>query len=256
VMQGPSTELGIEGTVGFTHGVALAISADGSASASVLTVFDPNLQATGRSSLRLRLTGTPERPLMNGAIDVQGMSLGYSDLPFRCNDLQGTINLESERAVIRTLRGTCGSGTVNLRGFMTLAENPRYDVRTDLSQVRVRYPTSFTSVLDGNLRLTGSSDRAQIQGDLDVRQMSVNENINIISKIIESTNPLLEPPPAVASPLASKIRLNVRVTSTPPVQLQTSGVRLVGDIDLRLQGTVANRCSVGIVTRWSAATSI
>ena len=78
----------------------------------------------------------------------------------------------------------------------------------------------------------------------------------------------MEPAAAVDSPVASKIRLNVRVTSAPPVQLQTPNFRLVGDIDLRLQGTVAesrasgkhpfpaaaNRCSGAIAIPWCAAT--
>ena len=67
----------------------------------LLTVFDSNLQATGRSTLRLRLTGTPGRPVLNGAMDIQDVSLDYSGLPFRFNNLQGTINLEGERAVIQ-----------------------------------------------------------------------------------------------------------------------------------------------------------
>ena len=247
VMRGPSTELEIEGAVGFTDGVTLALSAEGTANATLLTVFDPNLQATGRSTLRLRLTGTPARPVLNGAIDIQDVSLDYSGLPFRFNNLQGTINLEGERAVIRSLRGTSGGGTVNLSGFVTLVESPRFEVRADLSQVRVRYPPSFTSVLDGNLRLGGGVEQAQLQGELVVRQMVVNENINFISKIIESSNPLMEQPATVTSPLASKIRLNVRVTSAPPVQVQTPNLRLVGDIDIRLQGTVANPVQVGSI---------
>ncbi len=105
VMRGPSTELAIEGAVRFTDGVTLALSAEGTANATLLTVFDPNLQATGRSTLRLRLTGTPDRPALNGTMDIQDVSLGYSDLPFRFNNLQGTINLEGERAVISSLRG-------------------------------------------------------------------------------------------------------------------------------------------------------
>jgi translocation and assembly module TamB len=39
----------------------------------------------------------------------------------------------------------------------------------------------------------------------------------------------------------------VRVTSAPPVQVQTPNFRLVGDIDIRLQGTVANPVQVGSI---------
>jgi len=247
VMRGPSTELEIEGEVGFTDGVTLALRAEGTANATLLTAFDSNLQASGRSTLSLRLTGTPARPMLNGAMDIQDVSLDYSGLPFRFNNLQGTVNLEGERAVIGSLRGTSGGGTVSLSGFVTLVESPRFEVHADLSQVRVHYPPSFTSVLDGNLRLGGGVEQAQLQGELVVRQMIVNENINFISKIIESSSPVAEQPASVTSPIASKIRLNVRVTSAPPAQVQTPNLRLVGDIDIRLQGSVANPVQVGSI---------
>jgi translocation and assembly module TamB len=247
VMRGPSTDLAIVGTVGFTNGATLALSAEGTADATLLTVFDSNLQATGRSTLHVRLTGTPDRPVLKGAVDIQDVSLDYSGLPFRFNDLQGSITLEGERAVITSLRGTSGGGTVSLGGFVTLVESPRFEVRADLSQVRVRYPPSFTSVLDGNLRLAGGVNQGQLQGEIVVRQMVINENINFISKIMESPNVMTEQPATVTSPLASQIRMNVRVTTATPVQLQTRNLRLAGDIDLRLQGTIANPVQVGTI---------
>jgi translocation and assembly module TamB len=247
VMRGPSTELTIDGGVDFSRSGALAITAEGAANATLLTIFDPHLQASGRSVLRLRLAGTPTHPLLNGTIEIQEVSLNYSGLPFGFNSLQGTINLEGERAVIRSLRGTSGGGTVNLSGFVTLEESPHFEVHADLSQVRVRYPPSFTSVLDGHLRLEGGVGQAQLQGELVVRQMVVNERVNFISRIIESSSPVAEQPTNVTSPIASQVRLNVRVTSAPPVQVQTPNLRLVGDIDIRLQGTVANPIQVGTI---------
>ena len=180
-------------------------------------------------------------------MDIQDVSLDYKGLPLRFNNLQGAIKLEGERAVISSLHGVCGGGTVAISGFVTLAESPRFEVRANLSQVRMRYPPSFTSVFDGNLRLLGGIEQAELQGDLVVHQVVLNQNVNIISQIIESSNPLGEQLGAANSPVASKIRLNVRVTSNPPVQLQTRNLRLVGDIDLRLQGTVANPVQVGSV---------
>jgi translocation and assembly module TamB len=246
-MRGPSTELQIAGTVGLKNGVALGLTAEGTANAALLSVFDAKVLASGRSVLRFRLTGTPDRPLMNGAMEIQDVNLAYSDLPFHFNNLQGTINLEGERAVISSLRGSSGGGAVNINGFVTLVEHPRYQVRADLNQVRVRYPESFTSVFDGNLRLDGDFERAQLQGDIVVRQMVLNQNVNFISKIMDSSNTLAGSAPVITSPLASMVRLNVRVTSSPPVQLQSPNFRLMGDIDLRLQGTLANPIQIGSI---------
>ena len=74
------------------------------------------------------------------------------------------------------------AGDGEYKRFCNPGESARYEVRADLSQVRVRYPTSFTSVLDGNLRLAGGVDEAQLQGELVVRQMVLNQNVNFISQ--------------------------------------------------------------------------
>ena len=247
IMRGPSTELAIAGGVRLGDTASLAIDVEGTANATLLTVFDPTLQASGRSQLHLRLTGTPSHPAVKGSMAIEDMSLGYGDLPFRFSNMQGTIDLSGERAEIRSLRGTSGGGGVNLSGYVTLTESPRFEVRAELSQVRMRYPAGFTSVLDGNLRFGGGVEQAQLQGELVVRQMALNENVNVVTKFLESSNPMGEAPAAPPSSLASKIRLNVRVTSSPPVQLQTPGFRLTGDIDIRLQGDLANPVQVGSI---------
>ena len=247
IMRGPSTELEIAGAVDLTNGVTLALSADGSANATLMTLFDPALQASGRSALHLRVTGTPARPRLNGTVNIEDVSVEPHGFPLRFSGLRGVIGLEGERAVIRSLHGTSGGGTVDISGFITVADSPRFDLRADLNQVRLAYPANFTSVLDGRLRLGGSTERAEVQGELIVRQMIVNQNINIIGKIIESSNPMAELPGSVSSPMAAKTRLNVRVTSVPPVQVQTPNFRLVSDIDVRLQGSLADPVQVGSI---------
>jgi translocation and assembly module TamB len=247
VMRGPSTELEIDGAVHFAERVTLALRAEGKADATLLAAIDPHLQASGRSELHLRLTGTPARPALNGTMDVQDVNLSYGDLPFRFNNLQGTIQLNGDRAVIRTLRGVSGGGTVDFAGSLTLAETARYDVLANLNQVRVRYPPSFTSVLGGSLRLVGNADRGELQGDVVVRQMFLNERGSWLAKIIESANSFGEQPTVAASPLASKIRMNVRVTSSPPIRVETQDLRLVADVDVRIQGTLADPVQLGTI---------
>ena len=247
VMRGPATELEIAGTVDVEHDLALALSVDGAANATLLTMFEPELQANGRSTLHVRVTGTPARPLVNGTLNVDNVGLESRGQPLRFSSLQGVIGFEGERAVIRSLHGTSGGGGVDFHGAVAYAGTPRFDLTADLSQVRLPYPDNFTSVLDGRLRLGGSAERAELRGDLLVRQMIPAPNINLIGKMIESSGPVSELPGAGSSAFGSKLRLNVRVTSVPPVQVRTPNFRLVGDIDVRLEGTVANPVQVGSI---------
>jgi translocation and assembly module TamB len=145
------------------------------------------------------------------------------------------------------LRGTSGGGTLTADGFVTLALPPRFDLNVKLDQVRVHYPFEFTSILGGALRLTGTSDRAQLRGDLAVSQVLAGGNKPWLEQIMQPAAPPLLLPSGGASPLAEQVRLNLRVSSPTPVRLQVQDLRLTADIDVRLQGSLANPVTVGSV---------
>jgi len=246
-MHGPSTDLGVEGSMRFAEPPVLSLTAQGMADAALLSLLEPGLQATGGCELKLGVSGSPAHPVLNGTLDVQDVSLSYGDLPFRLSSLKGTIELEGERAVVRSLRGVSGGGAVTVNGFVTLTQTPRFELQANLDQVRVRYPADFITLLHGNLGLAGSPDRGQLQGELVVRQVLASENVNWLVRMIQAGGLYGEQTPGVPSLLASKIRLNVRVTSAPPVRLETRDLRLLADLDVRLQGTLANPVEVGTI---------
>jgi translocation and assembly module TamB len=246
-LQGPSTDLEVEGSIRFGAQAALSVVAQGSADATLLSLIDPALQASGRSEIKARVTGTPSQPRVNGVISVQDVSLGYSNLPFRLTDLTGDIALDGERATLRSLKGSSGGGSVTLSGFATLAGTQRYDARMDLENVRVQYPRDFTSALGGSLRFIGTADRGQITGELSVRQLFASNQFNLITHFGETGGPGSGLTPGIPSPFASNIRLNVQVSSSPAVRLETRDLRLVADVDLRILGTLANPVEVGSI---------
>jgi len=190
------------------------------------------------------MSGSPARPQLNGAVEIQDVSLDYPGLPFRLSNLNGDIQLEGERATVKSLRGISGGGTLTLDGFVTLALPLRFELRAELDQVRVRYPFDFTSVLSGTLRLVGTPDRSQLQGDLALRQVLASENKNWLAQIMQSGSPYEASRPSGAVPLADTIRLNVRVTSATPVRLEVQDMRLTADVDVHLQGSLANPVEV------------
>ena len=243
-LRGPSTNFEVGGSIHFGHPPTLDISAKGQAAAPLLSLVASDVQATGEFDLQVRMRGSLAEPQMSGEIQVKDLGLGYTDLPFRLNALNGTIKLEGERAVISSLKGTIGGGDVNFAGFLVLQDTPRYQIRADLSQVRLRYPPDFTSVLDGRLTLTGTTAQGQISGNITVRNIFANENLNLADLL---SGPSLFGGPSVSRPsgFASGISLNVSLASARPVRIESHDLRLVSDIDLHLQGTLANPVAVG-----------
>ncbi len=244
-LQGESTNFEVGGSIRFRQPPSLDFTVRGKAAATLLSLLESRVQATGESDVEVRVRGTLAEPDLNGTVEVKDVGLGYPELPFRLNSLNGTIKLQGERAVISSLKGTVGGGTVDLGGFMVLQEGLRYQIHTRLSQVRVRYPADFTSVLDGDLRLAGTAERGQLSGNISVRNIFAPENLSLVDFLTGSSNLLGAPSPNAPSPFASHINLNVRLASLRPVRIETHNLRLVSDIDIRLQGTLANPVAVG-----------
>jgi translocation and assembly module TamB len=243
-LQGPSTNFEAGGSIHFGHPPTLDISARGKAAATLLSLVASGIQATGESDLQVRIRGSLAEPQLNGEIQIKDVGLGYTDLPFRLNALNGTIKLEGERAVVSSLKGTIGGGTVSLAGFLVLQETPRYQIRATLSQVRVRYPADFTSVLDGNLTLAGTTAQGQINGNIAVRNLFASESLNLVN-LLSGPSPFGGPYVSRSSTFASAISLNVSLASARPVRIETHDLRFVSDIDLHVQGTLANPVVVG-----------
>jgi translocation and assembly module TamB len=246
-MQGPSTNLTVEGSLDLAGPASLSLSIQGIADAGLLSLVDPSLQASGHSRVKLSASGSPARPQLNGTMEIEDVSLAPGGLPFRLSNLNGEIQLEGERATVKSLRGISGGGTVTLDGFVTLALPPRVELRAELDQIRVRHPFDFTSILSGTLRLAGTSDRSQLRGDLALSQVLVSESKFWLDQIMQPASPSESSTPRAASPLADSIRLNIRVSSPTPVRLQVQDLRLTADVDVHLQGSLANPVEVGAV---------
>ncbi len=246
-MQGTSTNLEVGGSFRFGPSPALDLTARGKMAANLLSLATPKIEATGESTLEVHLGGSPKHPRLSGTVAIKDVNLGYGDLPFRVNALNGKIRLEGERGVISSLKGTIGGGTINFSGYVTLQNVLRYAIRTKLSQIRVRYPSNFTSLLDGNLALNGTTARGQLNGNIAIRNVFVDENLNLIDLLAGDNKPASSSPLGIAMPFASRISLNVRIASARPVRVETHDLRLVSDIDTHLQGTLSEPVVVGTV---------
>ena len=246
-MRGPSTNLEVAGSIHLGSPPQLNITAHGKSDNALLSLLDPALHATGHSELNLSLKGSPAQPLLRGTLQVQDLSLAYGDFPFHLSGLNGEIQLEGDRATAKSLQGQVGGGATVLSGFLTFAQTPRFDFHASLDQVRVQYPSDFTSLLSGNLSLVGSTESGRLEGDLTVRQMFASEDFNVLSLLTQVNAPGGIPPNITASSLASKIRMDVRVSSDPDVRLETHDLRLVADVDLNIQGTIENPVELGTI---------
>lgn len=246
-LRGPETALDVEGSLHLTQPQGVSFSIQGHGDAKLLKLLDPSLESTGGFDLKMQVAGTPLKPALSGTVAVRSLSLGYGDLPFRLAGLNGDVQLEGDHFTVKSLRGSGGGGSVELTGSGTLYGTPKVDLQADLNQARIEFPAQITSMLTGTLHLTGTPQGGQVTGDLSVQQMSVNEDFNLLAWISQLGEQSFGQPPGVASPLASKVRLDVGVTSSPEVRLESHQLTVVATVDMNIQGTLANPVGFGSI---------
>jgi translocation and assembly module TamB len=245
-LQGPSTEFRFQGTGDLGPIPVLNLRADGQIDSQFLHVFDPALQTTGRFGVQVQVQGSFRQPLLYGSLHMDEVSIGYPGLPLRLAGLNGDVDLQGDRLTVRSLRAQTGPASVTITGSATLSGTPRYSLQADFSHMRVAYPVQFTSVISGAARLSGTKGAGVLTGDLTVEQMFVSENFNVLNWAAAlATGPAstLENP----SPLSSGVRMDVHVTSSPTVSVDSHDLSAVAAIDLSLRGTLADPVVFGNV---------
>jgi translocation and assembly module TamB len=101
--------------------------------------------------------------------------------------------------------------------------------------------------LSGTLRLNGTPENSRMDGELAVRQLYTTPDFSVLNLLSDVGTSGGTPAIGAASRVASRVRLNVQLSSAPTVHLDAQDLRLVADVDLRLQGTLANPVVVGAI---------
>ncbi|MGH9431588.1 MAG: translocation/assembly module TamB domain-containing protein [Terriglobia bacterium] len=245
-LSGPSTDIRLGGSLRLTHPVELDFQAMGHSEAALFSVFDPSLQAVGTFDAQLSVRGTLDNPALSGTIDVKNLGFGYTNFPFQVAGLNGKIELRGNHANIVQLGSHSGQSSIQLRGFVAFGAHSRYDFTADLGRARLGFPTDFTSLLSGNLELSGTESGGQLSGNLSVTQMFARSGFNLLSWLGRVGSPA-PPAPRVSNPLASRIRMNIALSTSPDVSLESHDLSFIAVIDANLQGTVADPVVLGTV---------
>jgi translocation and assembly module TamB len=108
----------------------------------------------------------------------------------------------------------------------------------------MRYPQGVSTVLDCDLRLSGTRSNSNLAGTATVTRFGMTPQFDLALAIQRARQA-----PEIPNPRSwlSNMRLAVHVVSTPELQVQTSLARLTGDVDLNIRGTGARPIVLGRV---------
>jgi translocation and assembly module TamB len=242
---GQNTDLHASGTAqvfGVTDpkGGRLALRATGSISTAIAHTFDPDILASGKVEFAVAARGHVKQPALTGTVQFEHVNAAFDGVPNGLTDMNGTLAFNEDRLQVQNLSATTGGGKVAIGGFLTYRNGLYADLNVTGAVVRVRlYGLSATA--DTSLRLQGGLQNMLLSGNVLLTRFGIGPDVDLAA-FSGSSGVTAPPDPNSAT---NKIRLDVRLTSSPQLDFQNSYAKLAGRVDLNIRGTVAEPTLLG-----------
>jgi translocation and assembly module TamB len=244
-MVGEGTDFTAHGSVEVAGERGLDLTADGQIDLKLLSSFDPDIASSGLVTMNMTIGGTISEPLPEGHFQLSNGSLTYAGLPSGLSELNGSLLFTRDRVHIETLSARTGGGTIDLKGDATnFNQQLNFNLTATGKGVRLRYPPGVSSTADAELHWIGSRSASSLSGDISIDKMAVTPGFDFSAYLERSRQ--LTGVTAVNSPL-NNVKLDIHVVTAPELQMRTASVRLSGDADLRIRGSVARPAVLGRV---------
>jgi translocation and assembly module TamB len=241
---GENTDAYVQGGLRLSSEHTIDLRTKGRVDLRLLQGYNPNIVAYGPANFTVNIDGTLARPQLSGRVDLVNAGISLLDLPNGLSQINGTLVFVQDRVQIEKLTAHTGGGELNVGGFLAYRNGLYFDLTATGKDVRLRYPPGVSSSADASLRYTGSAKASLLSGDVIVTRFGMNPNFDFANYLAQSKKaPVL----STLNPFLDNLRLDVHITSTPELRVETSLAKLSGDLDLHLRGTAARPALLGRV---------
>ena len=239
------TELEAKGRIGFGAQNPWNVVVTGSINLPILQLFNSDLLASGRATLRATVRGSLDNPQVSGRLELQNASLYLADLPNGVDKANGVILFDRTRATIQRLNAESGGGRISFTGFVGFsAPMLTYRVAAHAESVRYRSPQGASITMDAALDLTGTSKSSIVSGNVTVIRATFNPSTDIGSLLAQAAKPVSTP--SQPNEYLRGLQFDIRVESAENLEVQTSLARgLQGQANLHITGTPERPIVVG-----------
>lgn len=246
-MTGPGTEFEIDGQVDLGGVQNVNLSLGGSVNPVLLQAVMPGLALDGGMHVGLRILGNVETPTLDGSVELVDAILTGDTLPFRLNDINGTIRLENGVGAIEHMTATSGGGTISFEGALSpMNAGPEYRLQATAKDVRLDYPANVSSVVDGEFTLTGTGLSNLLNGALTISRVSLQPGQSFGELFGSLGQPQIALTTASSAFLDTQVEIHIGAVSQLPVE--TDLVRDVeADLDLKVMGTIGAPSILGTI---------
>jgi hypothetical protein len=233
-------ELFVSGTVGLAEAGNLDLRVQSTLSAVWAEVFLPaGFEVEGYLDVLAVVRGTMSDPRLDGQGVIRDARVLIPDFPQALEDIEGVILFNRDALVLDHLEARLGDGTLQAAGRMDI---PSLETRlqVEAQDVSVRFPEPFLLRGDANLSLVATGSSRQIRGRVVLERAFFVEDIQtdalpLLLQALERQRLEVQE----TDELLAGTQLDILVDGPNALRVRNNVANLRGDIELRVQGTLA-----------------
>jgi len=230
-LRSEDTNVTVGGTMDLKERRPLDLYAKGHLNMALFHALDEEITSYGSCDMDVTVTGTVDKPIMNGRVVIAHAGFSVIDLPAAMGEMNGTMVFNQDRLEVEQLAGKVGGGQVQFSGYITYGKTIGFDLNSSGTDIRFRY-AGVSVTADQSLRLSGTLKSSLLSGEVTITRFAQIPATDVTAAFAPEQVSVPNP----ASPL-NNLRLDVRIVSTPELTVQTTLAKLSGDVDLKLRGT-------------------
>ena len=236
-LHGPDSDFQISGSARFDRERPVHVSVTGAVNLGLLKGVLPDLHSQGEANVNVAVEGTMSKPRITGRAVVRDASANYSDFPVGLSHLNGDLVFDRSRLLFENVTADSGGGQLTLNGSVTYGdEGPiRYEIYARTPQVRIRYPAGMSWLTGGTLQLVGTTERAVLSGNVELKRLLFAPGADITSFF--GASPDTSAAAAESSPFMRNLTFDVAAHTSPGARIEWTGAQVEIDSDLHLRGT-------------------
>ena len=236
-LHGPDTDFQISGSARFDRERPVHVSVTGAVNLGLLKGLMPDLHAAGEANVNVAIEGTMSKPRITGRTSVRDASANYSDFPVGLSHLTGDLVFDRSRLLFENVTADSGGGQLTLNGSVTYGEEGpvRYEIYARTPQVRIRYPAGMSWLTGGTLQLVGTTERAVLSGNVELKRLLFAPGADITSFF--GASPDTSAAGEASSAFMRNLTFDVAAHTSPGARVEWTGAQVEIDSDLHLRGT-------------------
>ncbi|MBI2683587.1 MAG: translocation/assembly module TamB domain-containing protein [Acidobacteriales bacterium] len=244
-IQGEGTDLGVSGNVEMTGDRRLDLRANGRANLKLFQGLNRELISSGDLAVEMTVGGAWDKPTMAGTVSIHNAGVSLIDLPNGLSNIEGTMAFNQNRLEVQRLTARTGGGTLDLGGTISFRNGLFFDLTASGRDIRLRYPTGMSSSANADLRYVGTLKTGLISGDAVVTRIGISPRFDLATVLANMKQAQTR---TTINPVLEGYRLDIHLISAADLRFETALVRVAGDADLRIRGSLARPNVLGRVT--------